>query len=103
MRVCGVSVIAYQLVIRKKALEFVNALPSKSQKIVIENCKTLAGDPFPGQGDKEIFHRKGHDDIYRLHISRSYTAFYRIYTNETMVKILDIITIEQAHKIYGRF
>lgn len=95
--------IAYQLVIRKKALEFVNALPSKSQKIVIENCKTPAGDPFPGQGDKEIFHRKGHDDIYRLHISRSYTAFYRIYTNEKMVKILDIITIEQAHKIYGRF
>ncbi len=95
--------VAYQLVIRKKALEFVNALPSKSQRIVIEKCKTLAYDPFSGQGDKEIIHRKGHDDIYRLHISRSYTAFYKIYTNEKMVKILDITTIEQAHKIYGRF
>jgi hypothetical protein len=31
---------------------------------------------------KEIIHRKGHDDIYRLHISRSYTAFYKIYKNE---------------------
>ena len=93
--------VAYRLVIRKKALEFVNLLPSKSQRIVIEKCKTLADDPFTGHGDKEIIHRKGHDDIYRLHISRSYTAFYKIYEN--MVKILDITTIEQAHKIYGRF
>jgi mRNA interferase RelE/StbE len=96
-------VIAYHLVIRKKALEFVNLLPSKSQRVVIEKCKTLACDPFPGQADKEVIHQKGHDDIYRLHISRSYTAFYRIYKNEKLVKILDITTIEQAHKIYGRF
>ncbi len=95
--------VAYQLVIRKRALEFVNALPSKSQRIVIEKCKTLAGDPLPGQGDKEIIQRKDHEDIYRLHISRSYTAFYKIDKNEKKVKILDITTIEQAHKIYGRF
>ena len=95
--------VAYRLVIRKKALEFINALPSKSQRVVIEKCKTLAYDPFPGQGDKEIIHRKGHDAIYRLHISRSYTAFYKIYKTEKMVKVLDITTIEQAHKIYGRF
>jgi mRNA-degrading endonuclease RelE of RelBE toxin-antitoxin system len=96
-------VVVYQLVIKKKALEFVNTLPTKSQKIVIEKCKTLADDPYPGQGDKEIIQRKGHKDIYRLHISRSYTAFYKIYKDEKMVKILDITTIEQAHKIYGRF
>jgi mRNA interferase RelE/StbE len=96
-------VVAYHLIIRKKALEFINALPSKSQKIVIDKCKTLASDPFPGKGDKEIIHRKGHEDIYRLHISRSYTAFYKIDKDKKMVKILDITTIEQAHKIYGRF
>ncbi len=95
--------VVYHLVIGRKALEFISTLPSKSKRIVIEKCKTLAYDPFPGQSDKEIIHRKGHDDIYRLHISRSYTAFYKIYTNEKMVKILDITTIEQAHKIYGRF
>jgi mRNA-degrading endonuclease RelE of RelBE toxin-antitoxin system len=96
-------VVAYHLVIGKKALEFINLLPSKSQRIVIEKCKTLAYDPFPGQGDKEIIRRKGHRDIYRLHISRSYTAFYRIHKDEKMVKILDNTTREQAHKIYGRF
>lgn len=95
--------VVYQLVIKKRALEFVNTLPTKSQRIVIEKCKTLADDPYPGQGDKEIIQRKGHKDIYRLHISRSYTAFYKIYKDEKMVKILDITTIEQAHKIYGRF
>jgi len=96
-------VVVYQLIIKKKALEFVNTLSTKSQRIVIEKCKTLADDPYPGQGDKEIIQRKGHKDIYRLHISRSYTAFYKIYKDEKMVKILDITTIEQAHKIYGRF
>jgi mRNA interferase RelE/StbE len=96
-------VVAYQLVIKKKALEFVNSLPSKSQRVVIEKCKTLADDPFPGRGDKEIILREGHEDIYRLHISRSYTAFYRVHKDEKRVSILDIITIEQAHKIYGRF
>ena len=95
--------VVYQLVVKKKALEFVNALPSKSQRIVIEKCKTLAYDPLPGQGDKEIIQRRGHKDIYRLHISRSYTAFYKIYKDEKIVKILNITTIEQAHKIYGRF
>jgi mRNA interferase RelE/StbE len=96
-------VVAYQLVIKKKALEFVNSLPSKSQKVVIEKCKTLADDPFPGQGDKEIIRREGHENIYRLHISRSYTAFYKVHKGEKRVLILDITTIEQAHKIYGRF
>ena len=95
--------VVYQIVIKKKALEFLNALPLKSQRIVIEKCKTLADDPFPGQGDKELIQRRGHKDICRLHISRSYTAFYKVYKDEKMVKILDITTIEQAHKIYGRF
>lgn len=93
----------YQLFIGEGAVEFINSLPQKSQRIVIEKCKTLSVDPFPGQGDKEILHRMGHEALYRLHISRSYTAFYKIDQDEKVVKILDIMTIEQAHKIYGRF
>jgi mRNA-degrading endonuclease RelE of RelBE toxin-antitoxin system len=96
-------VVAFHIIINKKALDFINALTAKSQRIVIEKCKTLADDPFSGQDDKEIIQRKIHKDIYLLHISRFYTAFYKIYKNEKMVKILDITTIEQAHKIYGRF
>ena len=94
--------VAFQVVINKGALEFVNTLPLKSQRIVMEKCKALAYDPFPGQGDKESIQRRGHRDIYRLHISRSYTAFYKIYKEEKIVRILEIMTIDRAHKIYGR-
>ncbi len=37
-----------------------------------------------------------------MHVSRSYTIFYRIEEREKTVKILDIMTIEEAHKKYGR-
>jgi mRNA-degrading endonuclease RelE of RelBE toxin-antitoxin system len=57
------------LVIKKNALEFVRALPPISQRLVVEKCKTLAIEPFPGKGDKEIVLRKNHEDIYRLNIS----------------------------------
>lgn len=95
--------VAFQIVISKNALDFINSLPQKSQRIVIEKCKALADDPFPGQGDREMIQRRDHKEIYRLHISRSYTAFYKIYKDEKIVKILDVMTIERAHKVYGRF
>lgn len=94
--------VAFQIVISKNALDFINSLPQKSQRIVIEKCKALADDPFPGQGDREMIQRRDHKEIYRLHISRSYTAFYKIYKDEKIVKILDVMTIERAHKAYGR-
>jgi len=37
-----------------------------------------------------------------MYVSRSYTIFYRIYEKEKTVKILNIMTIEEAHKRYGR-
>ena len=95
--------IAFQIVISKNALDFINSFPQKSQRIVIEKCKSLGDDPFPGQGDREMIQRRDHKEIYRLHISRSYTAFYKIYKDEKIVKILDVMTIERAHKVYGRF
>ena len=95
--------VAFQIVISKNSLDFINSLPQKSQRIAIEKCKALADDPFPGQGDREMIQRRDHKEIYRLHISRSYTAFYKIYKDEKIVKILDVMTIERAHKVYGRF
>jgi hypothetical protein len=83
--------IAFQIAVSKGALEFINALPSKSQRIVMEKCRALADDPFPGQGDREALSLRGHEDIYRLHISRSYTAFlyspsfYLIFINNIII------------------
>jgi len=64
-------VVVYQIVIKKKALQFLNALPLKSQRRIIEKRKTLADDPFPGQGDKEIIQQRGHRIHIRYYRSRN--------------------------------
>jgi mRNA-degrading endonuclease RelE of RelBE toxin-antitoxin system len=52
--------LTYQVLIEEEALEFLNSLSEKSQRIVKEQCKTLADDPFPGKrGDKEALHFPG--------------------------------------------
>jgi mRNA interferase RelE/StbE len=40
-------------------------------------------------------------DLFRMHVSRSYTIFYRIDEEKKTVRILDIMTIKEAHKRYG--
>jgi len=93
----------FHVLIDEDAQKFLDNLSEKSQRIVKEKLRILEEDPFSGKhGDKELIQRKGRKDIYRLHVSRSYTAFYRIYKGEKIVKILGITTIEQAHKLYGR-
>ncbi len=94
---------AYKVLIDRAAIGFVNSLPDKSQKIVKENLKKLGENPYPGSGlgDKEKLIFRG-ETLYRLHIGRTFTAFYRIYDAETLVKILNVLTIESAHKKYGR-
>lgn len=91
----------YRVLIDRRALEYVNSLPAKSRRIVKDNLRKLEENPYPGagQGDKEKLTHKG-ESLYRLHIARSYTAFYRIYEKE--VRVLKVMTIEAAHKEYGR-
>jgi mRNA-degrading endonuclease RelE of RelBE toxin-antitoxin system len=96
--------LTYRVLIEEKALEFLSLLPEKSRRIVRERCLTLADDPFPGKGgDREVLHFPGFRKLSRLHIGRSYTALYRIFEDEKIVRILAIMTIEQAHKMYGRY
>jgi len=70
----------------------------------MEKLKPLQGDPYPGSGsDKERLYVHGREDTYRLHISRSLTAFYQIHEPEKEVHMLAVMSIEQAHKRYGLF
>lgn len=90
----------YLVLINKKVLKFINDLSEKSQRIVKDKIKILYENPYPGQGgDKEKLNLSEYK-LYRMHIARTFTIFYRIQGDE--VKILDIMTIEQAHKRYGR-
>lgn len=94
---------AYKVLVDRNALEYVNCLPEKSRQIVKDNLRKLEENPYPGsgRGDKERLTRKG-ETLYRMHIGRTFTAFYRIYNKEKEVRILKVMTIEKAHKEYGR-
>lgn len=87
--------------IEDEALAFLESLPTKSRQIVRNKLSLLKTDPFPGKGgDKEKFTSRGRKPVYRLHISHSYTALYRIEHDTVFIFYLD--TIERAHKKYGR-
>ncbi|WP_456474789.1 type II toxin-antitoxin system RelE family toxin [Candidatus Pyrohabitans sp.] len=90
---------AYRVLIDREALEYVNSLPEKKQRIVKRTLKAWR-KPYPGfgKGDKEKLIYKGE---YRLHIGRTFTTFYRVYDEEKEVRILKVMTIEKAHKEYG--
>ncbi|MBA7473157.1 hypothetical protein ES707_08491 [subsurface metagenome] len=65
----------------------------------MEKLKTLQEDPFPGSGsDKERLQVHGREDTPRLHIGRTFTAFYRIHEQEKEVHVLAVMSTEQAHK-----
>ena len=90
----------FPILIEDEAQAFLDDLPEKSQRIVRSKIALLSGNPYPGKdGDKERFTSHGKDPVYRLHISHSYTAFYRI--KEGCIYVYDLMTIEQAHKKYG--
>ncbi len=94
----------FRILINRKALESIQSLSEKSRRIVMEKLKTLQEDPYPGSGsDRECLHVHGREDTYRLHISRTFTAFYRIHEQEREVHVLAVMSIEQAHKRYGWF
>ncbi len=94
---------AYHVLIDREARAFVDSLPEKSKHIVKNNLKKLGGSPYPGigGGDKEKLTHRG-ESLYRMHIARAYTAFYRIYDDDRTVKVLKVMTLERAHKEYGR-
>lgn len=87
--------------IEDEPLAFLESLPEKTRYIVRNKLSLLKTDPCPGKGgDKEKFTCRGKKPVYRLPVSHSYTALYRIEKNTVFIYYLD--TIERAHKKYGR-
>lgn len=93
----------YKVLIDRDALDYVDSIPLKSRGILKKNLLKLGKAPYPGsgKGDKEKLVLKG-ETLYRLHVGRTFTAFYKVYDKEKVVRILKVMTIEKAHKIYGR-
>ncbi len=91
----------FTIVIERRAREFVKRLPPKTRRIIVEEILELKEDPFPG-GNKEKLEYPHPPAVYRLHIGRSFTVFYIIEREASVVKIEKIMTIEKAHKEYSR-
>lgn len=92
---------SYKIALSDGAIDFLRSLDGKSKSICKKNLQKLSS-PYPGRGigDKEKLVIAG-EEMYRLHISHSYTAFYVIDEKEKIVRVLEILSIEAAHKKYG--
>jgi len=89
--------------VRNTADAFIGTVPEKFWRIIKSALSDLEENPFPGSGgDKEKLVLGGGREIYRLHIARSFTAFYSVDKENRIIKVHEILTIEQAHKKYGR-
>jgi mRNA-degrading endonuclease RelE of RelBE toxin-antitoxin system len=96
--------LTFSLLIEQEQVEKINGFEEKSRRIIKEKLETLQENPFPGKrGDKEKLCLRHGYILYRLYIGRSWTAFYRINEQKKVIRILDVMTIEQAHKKYGHF
>lgn len=93
----------YDVLLGGTAREFLDVADEKTERICTENLRYLAANPYPGRGrgDKEKLPIDGRRDRYRMHISRSYTAIYTILEDESEVRVLEMVPIDEAHKRYG--
>ncbi|GGM66288.1 mRNA-degrading endonuclease RelE of RelBE toxin-antitoxin system [Halarchaeum rubridurum] len=93
----------YDVLLADQPREFLDAADEKTERICTENLGYLADNPYPGRGrgDKERLPIDGERDRYRLHISRTYTAIYTVLEDEKEVRVLEIVTVDEAHKRYG--
>lgn len=93
---------SYSVLLADEARAYLQALNEKSQRIIKDNLRKLADDPYPGagKGDKEKLVVDG-EEVFRLHIGRTHTTFYDIVENDDQVKVVDIMDIDEAHKRYG--
>lgn len=93
----------FEVKVRNTADAFIGSVPEKSRRIIRNALQGLCENPFPGSGgDKERLVLRGGREIYRLPIARSYTAFYAVDDVDKIVRVHEILPIEQAHKKYGR-
>ena len=95
---------SYNVLLGDDARDYLGALDEKSRRIVIENLEKLAAEPYPkpgaGSGDREKIVVDG-EELYRLHIGRTHTAFYLVLEDEREVRVVEITDIDDAHKRYG--
>lgn len=91
----------YEVLVAEDVQALLDSLDEKSERIVRENLAKLRSPrPGEGQGDKEQIRWRG-EEVYRLHIGRTWTAFYDFDDEEDVVRVLRVMPIDDALKEYG--
>ena len=94
----------FTVLLGEQPREFLADTDEKTDRIVRHNLEKLADEPYPrpgtGTGDREKLLVDG-QEMYRLHISRTYTALYTIQEDKEEVRVREILPIDDAHKRYG--
>ena len=86
--------------IERAARDYVLGLPLKSRRIILRHLRTLeALDSLTGASGIE---RLG-GDIYRMHVSRTYTLIFRNGPDQGRIRVVEILPIDLAHKRYFRY
>jgi mRNA-degrading endonuclease RelE of RelBE toxin-antitoxin system len=82
--------------------EFFDSLDDKSKRIFQDHFKELVSAPhtWDGHRDKEKLVVSG-VELYRMHVSRTWTIFYTILEEKKQVRLVEILTIDEAHEKYG--
>lgn len=83
-----------QVRIKPRAQKYIEGLSEKSQRIIAEHLMQLE-NPQTARDIERI-----QENDWRMHISHTYTAFF--HTEGDIVFIDLFMTIEDAHKRYGR-
>lgn len=93
---------SYNVFLSDDARDYIQPLDDKSTRIIKDNLKKLGENPYPGsgKGDKEKLPVDG-EELYRLHIGRTHTAFYDILEEQDRVNVVEILPIDEAHDRYG--
>lgn len=94
----------YQVLLGDQPREFLVGADEKTERIVKDHLGSLGDEPYPrpgaGKGDREQLPVDG-EELYRMHVSRTYTVLYTIDETESVVRVREILPIDDAHKRYG--
>ena len=85
--------------LREEADNALQSLSKSDYDLCFAKLNALAENPYPGVGgDKEKL--EGRKNLYRIHLSRTFTAIYQIDKKKKRVCIKFFGRIGKAHKEY---
>jgi len=83
--------------IEDSVTSFIRSLPEKDRRVIGEHIERLTEHPNATGNIKKLNTKKPR---WRMHISLKYTVFYYVISDTVYIDL--IMTIERAHKKYGK-